>query len=188
MPQDKRGARRMGTSPGSGWNAIMQYSFLHVFANDRTIDQQELAMLEKLALSDSEVDDEERAVLSRVFSRDQRDHGLAGGLAGGLPVQGAVPDPLSARVNARRSAASSTRGIGRARREPACRRPACAETVARRGAARSDPRAAPRPCPRRHARPPRRRDAGSESAPMSKRSGSAKAAGSRLAAPMPSVR
>ena len=52
------------TSPGSGWNAIMQYSFLHVFANDRTIDSSELAMLQKLALSDSE-----RAVLSRVFSR-----------------------------------------------------------------------------------------------------------------------
>lgn len=58
----------MGTT-GSSWNAIMQYSFLHVFANDRTIDQQELAMLEKLALSDSEVDDDERAVLSRVFAR-----------------------------------------------------------------------------------------------------------------------
>jgi len=58
----------MGT-PGSSWNAIMQYSFLHVFASDRTIDQQELAMLEKLALSDSEVDDDERAVLSRVFAR-----------------------------------------------------------------------------------------------------------------------
>ncbi len=57
------------TSPGSGWNAIMQYSFLHVFANDRTIDSKELAMLQKLALSDSQVDDQERAVLSRVFSR-----------------------------------------------------------------------------------------------------------------------
>jgi hypothetical protein len=40
-----------------------------VFANDRTIDSQELAMLQKLALSDSQVDDQERAVLSRVFSR-----------------------------------------------------------------------------------------------------------------------
>ena len=57
------------TSPGSGWNAIMQYSFLHVFANDRTIDSRELAMLQKLALSDSQVDDEERVILSRVFSR-----------------------------------------------------------------------------------------------------------------------
>ena len=47
----------------------MQYSFLHVFANDRTIDSRELAMLQKLALSDSQVDDQERAVLSRVLSR-----------------------------------------------------------------------------------------------------------------------
>lgn len=57
------------TKQGSGWNAIMQYSFLRVFANDRTIDSGELAMLEKLALSDSQVDDQERVVLSRVFAR-----------------------------------------------------------------------------------------------------------------------
>jgi hypothetical protein len=57
------------TANGSGWNAIMQYSFLRVFANDQTIDADELAMIEKLALSDSQVDDHERAVLSRVFAR-----------------------------------------------------------------------------------------------------------------------
>jgi len=54
---------------GSAANAIMQYSFLHVFANDRTIDSAELAMLERLALSDSQVDDDERPVLARVFAR-----------------------------------------------------------------------------------------------------------------------
>ena len=53
----------------SSWNAIMQYSFLRVFANDGTIDTQELAMLEKLALQDGIVDEEERDVLSRIFSR-----------------------------------------------------------------------------------------------------------------------
>jgi hypothetical protein len=53
----------------SGWNAIMQYSFLRVFANDGTIDAAELSMLEKLALEDGVVDDRERAVLSRVFAR-----------------------------------------------------------------------------------------------------------------------
>ena len=53
----------------SSWNAIMQYSFLRVFANDGTIDTQELAMLEKLALQDGVVDEEERDVLSRIFSR-----------------------------------------------------------------------------------------------------------------------
>jgi hypothetical protein len=44
----------------SNWNAIMQYSFLSVFANDGTIDAQELAMLEKLALEDGAVDEQER--------------------------------------------------------------------------------------------------------------------------------
>jgi hypothetical protein len=58
---------------GSAWNAIMQYSFLRVFANDGTIDDAELALLEKLALEDGQVDDEERAVLSRIFSRVNRD-------------------------------------------------------------------------------------------------------------------
>jgi hypothetical protein len=53
----------------SSANAIMQYSFLSVFANDRTIDARELAMLEKLALEDGTVDDQERAVLSRIFAR-----------------------------------------------------------------------------------------------------------------------
>jgi tellurite resistance protein len=53
----------------SNWNAIMQYSFLSVFANDGTIDAQELAMLEKLALEDGAVDEQERAVLSRIFAR-----------------------------------------------------------------------------------------------------------------------
>jgi hypothetical protein len=53
----------------SNWNAIMQYSFLHVFANDGLIDQDELQMLERLALQDGGVDDREREVLARVFSR-----------------------------------------------------------------------------------------------------------------------
>jgi hypothetical protein len=61
------------TQNGSAWNAIMQYSFLHVFANDGTIDAQELAMLEKLALSDQRVDDRERAVLARIFARISQD-------------------------------------------------------------------------------------------------------------------
>ncbi len=57
----------------SAWNAIMQYSFLRVFANDGTIDAGELAMLEKLALEDGVVDDRERAVLSRIFGRVSED-------------------------------------------------------------------------------------------------------------------
>ena len=54
---------------GSNWNAIMQYSFLHVFANDGLIDRDELQMLERLALQDGTVDSQERDVLARVFAR-----------------------------------------------------------------------------------------------------------------------
>ena len=61
------------TERESSWNAIMQYSFLRVFANDGTIDSDELAMLERLALRDGTVDDEERAVLSRLFARIKPD-------------------------------------------------------------------------------------------------------------------
>ena len=45
------------------------YSFLVVFANDGTIDEEELKMLEKLALEDQEVDERERQVLRNIFSR-----------------------------------------------------------------------------------------------------------------------
>jgi hypothetical protein len=57
------------STTSSAWNAIMQYSFLRIFANDGTIDADELAMLEKLALEDGTVDDRERDVLSRIFAR-----------------------------------------------------------------------------------------------------------------------
>ncbi len=57
------------TTDGSSWNAIMQYSFLHAFANDGLIDRDELQMLQRLALQDGEVDERERDVLARVFAR-----------------------------------------------------------------------------------------------------------------------
>jgi hypothetical protein len=57
------------TTDGSSWNAIMQYSFLRVFANDGLIDREELQMLERLALQDGQVDERERDVLARVFAR-----------------------------------------------------------------------------------------------------------------------
>jgi len=47
----------------------MQYSFLHVFANDGLIDRNELQMLERLALQDGAVDAKERDVFARVFAR-----------------------------------------------------------------------------------------------------------------------
>jgi hypothetical protein len=45
------------------------YSFLVVFANDRTIDENELHFMEKLALEDGQVDEEEKQVLRSIFSR-----------------------------------------------------------------------------------------------------------------------
>ena len=45
------------------------YSFLVVFANDHTIDERELRLLEKIALEDGILDEDEKAVLSRLFSR-----------------------------------------------------------------------------------------------------------------------
>lgn len=54
---------------GSGWNAMMQYGFLRIFANDGTLDARELAMLERLAMADGHIDAHERAVLEKVFAR-----------------------------------------------------------------------------------------------------------------------
>ena len=59
----------MADPAGSNANAIMQYSFLRVFANDGTIDSGELAFLERLALGDGRVDDAERSMLTRILSR-----------------------------------------------------------------------------------------------------------------------
>lgn len=53
----------------SAWNAIMQYSFLRVFADDGTISADELAMFQRLALRDGVVDERERSVLSQIFGR-----------------------------------------------------------------------------------------------------------------------
>ena len=53
---------------------LIGYSFLVMFANDDTIDENELAMLEKLALEDGKVDDKEREVLRNLFSRVDKDY------------------------------------------------------------------------------------------------------------------
>jgi hypothetical protein len=57
------------TDISSNWNAIMQYSFIRIFANDGRVDGEELAMLERLAMADGVVDDRERNVLAGIFSR-----------------------------------------------------------------------------------------------------------------------
>ena len=48
---------------------LIGYSFLVAFANDDTIDDEELAFLERLALEDHVVDDQEREALRRIFTR-----------------------------------------------------------------------------------------------------------------------
>ncbi len=63
----------MSDTPVSGHHSeakeIMSYSFLRVFANDRTIDADELAFMEKLALKDGVVDEDEKRVLHNIFGR-----------------------------------------------------------------------------------------------------------------------
>jgi len=56
----------------------MRYSFLVAFANDGTVDADELAFIKRLALRDGVVDEHERSVLSQIFSR--------------LSVQSVAPD------------------------------------------------------------------------------------------------
>jgi len=49
------------------------YSFLFEFANDDTIDEEELAMIERMALEDHEVDADEKEALRNIFSRIKQD-------------------------------------------------------------------------------------------------------------------
>ena len=58
----------------SGAKQLMEYSFLVVFANDDAISEGELQMLEKLALRDGQVDDEEKLVLRNIFERANKMH------------------------------------------------------------------------------------------------------------------
>ena len=51
---------------------LIGYSFLVMFANDGVIDADELHFLERVALSDGEVDEDERAALRHIFSRADR--------------------------------------------------------------------------------------------------------------------
>lgn len=54
----------------SGADDLIRYSFLVVFADDKLIDDDELDMLQRLALRDGPVlDDKERDVLSAIFAR-----------------------------------------------------------------------------------------------------------------------
>ncbi len=54
----------------SGAGDLVRYSFLVVFATDKVIDEEELDMLQSLALRDGPtLDDEERRVLASIFAR-----------------------------------------------------------------------------------------------------------------------
>jgi hypothetical protein len=53
---------------------LANYSFLTVFANDDAISLGELHMLEKIALEDGEIHDDERVVLQHIFDRANMDH------------------------------------------------------------------------------------------------------------------
>ena len=53
---------------------LVEYSFLVVFANDDTINEGEIKMIEKLALSDGQVDEEEKYVLRNIFERANKQH------------------------------------------------------------------------------------------------------------------
>lgn len=48
---------------------LVRYSFLVLFAKDRIIDEDEFSFVERLALRDGVIDDEEREVLGAIFER-----------------------------------------------------------------------------------------------------------------------
>lgn len=53
----------------SSTRQLVGYALLAVFANDETIDENELKMLEKIALEDGKIDDDERKVLRKIFTK-----------------------------------------------------------------------------------------------------------------------
>ena len=58
----------------SNAQALVAYSFLVVYGNDSAIDEAELAFMQKLALEDGFIDDEEKKVLRNIFSRIDKNH------------------------------------------------------------------------------------------------------------------
>jgi hypothetical protein len=59
--------------PNSGAKRLLGYAFLVVFANDGTISEGELHMLEKIALEDHVIDEDEKRILRKIFSRVTKD-------------------------------------------------------------------------------------------------------------------
>ena len=56
-------------APESGAKRLLGYAYLVVFANDDTISEGELRMLEKIALEDHIIDEDEKRILKKIFSR-----------------------------------------------------------------------------------------------------------------------
>ena len=59
-------------SSESGAKQLIGYSFLVVFANDGTVSEEELKMLERIALEDKVVDEDEKRILRTIFSRAEK--------------------------------------------------------------------------------------------------------------------
>lgn len=57
----------------SGAKRLMGYAFLVVFANDDRISEGELRILEKIALEDKVIDEDEKRILRTIFSRVTKD-------------------------------------------------------------------------------------------------------------------
>ena len=57
----------------SGAKKLMGYSFLVVFGNDSTIDDEELDMIKKIVTEDKVVDEKEKEILRMIFSRVSED-------------------------------------------------------------------------------------------------------------------
>ena len=64
----------MSMKEQSAEKQLIEYSFLVVFANDDTISEGELKMIEKLALEDGKVDEKEKAVIRNIFKRANKEH------------------------------------------------------------------------------------------------------------------
>ena len=60
-------------SPDSGAKKLMGYAYLVVFANDDTISEGELHMLERIALEDNVIDEDENRILRKIISRVTKD-------------------------------------------------------------------------------------------------------------------
>lgn len=60
-------------------DAIRNYSFLKIFADHDSLNAAEWAFIQRLALADQEVDEQERSVLAAIFERAEK-QGITGGV------------------------------------------------------------------------------------------------------------